>query len=73
MPEKHERPEFIEIRLERRRVPSTGQSGYIEGGARGEVCKNSGPAANTTSCGNGKEATGFSIEMEGAATNPDAV
>jgi hypothetical protein len=39
------------------------------GGARGEVCRNTGPEAKTASCGSGKEATGFSRETEGEATN----
>ena len=45
------------------------KSSYSAGGARGAVCEKTGPAAGIMSSGNGKEATGFNKETDGATSN----
>src|SRR5271165_2679925 len=42
---------------------------YAEGGARGEVCENTGAATEILSSGSGSEAIGFSESTDGATTN----
>jgi hypothetical protein len=76
------RPELVVVRFGG--MPATGGAGasrpagagwlaeasrYREGGARGEVCENSGPVARIASCGSGSDATGFSSDAEGAAAS----
>ena len=42
---------------------------YAAGGARGAVCEKTGPVARTMSSGNGKDATGFSNNTDGATSS----
>src|SRR5450759_502212 len=44
---------------QRRYIRRSRRANYAEGGARGAVCEKAGPAAEITSSGSGRDATGF--------------